>query len=91
MISSPQGNVKHTGHVGLDGAYFGDISFLDPAGCVSIIISVILVVLAVHQVMRFSCGKEYITFGQDSSAIMHTFATFCKALTRIKNKARVAW
>lgn len=36
MISSPQGDVKHTGHVGLDGAYFGDISFLDPAGCVSI-------------------------------------------------------
>ncbi|XP_015592251.1 uncharacterized protein LOC107266364 isoform X2 [Cephus cinctus] len=28
MISSPQGDVKHTGHVGLDGAYFGDISFL---------------------------------------------------------------
>ncbi|CAH0716493.1 unnamed protein product, partial [Brenthis ino] len=33
MISSPQGDVKHTGHVGLDGAYFGDLSFLDPAGC----------------------------------------------------------
>ncbi|XP_022125260.1 activated Cdc42 kinase-like isoform X2 [Pieris rapae] len=33
MISSPQGDVKHTGHVGADGAYFGDISFLDPAGC----------------------------------------------------------
>ncbi|XP_043288858.1 activated Cdc42 kinase-like isoform X5 [Venturia canescens] len=28
MISSPQGDFKHTGHVGLDGAYFGDISFL---------------------------------------------------------------
>lgn len=28
MISCPQGDVKHTGHVGLDGAYFGDISFL---------------------------------------------------------------
>ncbi|KAL1116480.1 hypothetical protein AAG570_004952 [Ranatra chinensis] len=26
MISVPQGDVKHTGHVGLDGAYFGDIS-----------------------------------------------------------------
>lgn len=36
MISSPQGDVKHTGHVGLDGAYFGDLSFLDSAGCVSI-------------------------------------------------------
>ncbi|XP_034839376.1 activated Cdc42 kinase-like [Maniola hyperantus] len=33
MISSPQGDVKHTGHVGLDGAYFGDLSFLDPTGC----------------------------------------------------------
>ncbi|XP_047543559.1 activated Cdc42 kinase-like isoform X3 [Vanessa atalanta] len=33
MISSPQGEVKHTGHVGLDGAYFGDLSFLDPTGC----------------------------------------------------------
>ncbi|CAG9814391.1 unnamed protein product [Phaedon cochleariae] len=29
MISAPQGDVKHTGHVGLDGAYFGDLSFLD--------------------------------------------------------------
>ncbi|XP_018319586.1 activated Cdc42 kinase-like [Agrilus planipennis] len=28
MISAPQGEVKHTGHVGLDGAYFGDLSFL---------------------------------------------------------------
>ena len=28
MISSPQGDLKHTGHVGLDGAYFGDVSFL---------------------------------------------------------------
>lgn len=28
MISSPQGDLKHTGHVGLDGAFFGDISFL---------------------------------------------------------------
>ncbi|XP_066140981.1 activated Cdc42 kinase-like [Euwallacea fornicatus] len=28
MISAPQGDVKHTGHVGLDGAYFGDLSFL---------------------------------------------------------------
>lgn len=36
MISSPQGDIKHTGHIGLDGAYFGDISFLDPASCVSI-------------------------------------------------------
>ncbi|XP_023939356.1 activated Cdc42 kinase-like isoform X2 [Bicyclus anynana] len=33
MISSPQGDVKHTVHVGLDGAYFGDLSFLDPSGC----------------------------------------------------------
>ncbi|GLV41663.1 Activated Cdc42 kinase-like [Carabus blaptoides fortunei] len=30
MISGPQGDLKHTGHVGLDGAYFGDLSFL---GC----------------------------------------------------------
>lgn len=29
MISAPQGEVKHTGHVGLDGAYFGDVSFLE--------------------------------------------------------------
>ncbi|XP_014250806.1 tyrosine-protein kinase PR2 isoform X2 [Cimex lectularius] len=28
MISCPQGDVKHTGHVGLDGSYFGDISSL---------------------------------------------------------------
>lgn len=37
MISAPQGDVKHTGHVGLDGAYFGDLSFLGGAkGDVSI-------------------------------------------------------
>ncbi|XP_077289254.1 activated Cdc42 kinase-like [Arctopsyche grandis] len=29
MISAPQGEVKHTGHIGLDGAYFGDVSFLE--------------------------------------------------------------
>lgn len=28
MISKPQGDFKHTGHVGADGAFFGDISFL---------------------------------------------------------------
>lgn len=28
MISAPQGDFKHTSHVGLDGAYFGDLSFL---------------------------------------------------------------
>lgn len=28
MISAPQGDFKHTGHVGLDGAYFGDLSFM---------------------------------------------------------------
>ena len=28
MISAPQGDCKHMGHVGMDGAYFGDISFL---------------------------------------------------------------
>lgn len=32
MISAPQGDVKHTVHVGLDGAYFGDISFLGGKG-----------------------------------------------------------
>jgi activated CDC42 kinase 1 len=28
MISSPQNDLKHTGHVGIDGAYFGDVAFL---------------------------------------------------------------
>lgn len=28
MISKPQNDLKHTGHVGLDGAYFGDVAFL---------------------------------------------------------------
>ncbi|GAB6019108.1 hypothetical protein CHUAL_000729 [Chamberlinius hualienensis] len=28
MISGPQGDLKHTGHVGVDGAFFGDVSFL---------------------------------------------------------------
>ncbi|XP_065163057.1 activated Cdc42 kinase-like isoform X2 [Atheta coriaria] len=31
MISAPQGDLKHTGHVGLDGAFFGDLSFLNGA------------------------------------------------------------
>lgn len=28
MISSPQNDFKHTGHVGIDGAYFGNVAFL---------------------------------------------------------------
>ncbi|KAH8040073.1 hypothetical protein HPB51_009329 [Rhipicephalus microplus] len=28
MISGPQGDLKHTGHIGLDGAFFGDVGFL---------------------------------------------------------------
>lgn len=28
MISKPQNDLKHTGHIGIDGAFFGDISFL---------------------------------------------------------------
>ena len=28
MISGPQNDLKHTGHVGIDGAYFGNIAFL---------------------------------------------------------------
>jgi len=28
MISKPQGDLKHTGHVGSDGQFFGDITFL---------------------------------------------------------------
>jgi serine/threonine protein kinase len=28
MISSPQNDFKHTGHVGVDGAYFGNVAFL---------------------------------------------------------------
>ena len=40
MISAPQDDLKHTGHVGMDGTHFGDVSFLgdkvssppDPAG-----------------------------------------------------------
>lgn len=33
MISGPQGDLKHTGHVGLDGSYFGDMSFLGGKVC----------------------------------------------------------
>lgn len=29
MISKPQGDFKHTGHVGADGVFFGDVSFLE--------------------------------------------------------------
>jgi len=28
MISAPTGNVQHTGHVGPDGCYFGDVTFI---------------------------------------------------------------
>ncbi|XP_058836033.1 activated Cdc42 kinase-like isoform X1 [Topomyia yanbarensis] len=28
MISRPQNDLKHTGHVGIDGAYFGDVGFM---------------------------------------------------------------
>lgn len=36
MISAPQGDLKHTGHVGLDGAFFGDLSFLNGAKVVDV-------------------------------------------------------
>lgn len=35
MISRPQNDLKHTGHVGLDGAYFGDIAFMSSVQNVS--------------------------------------------------------
>lgn len=34
MISNPQNDFKHTGHVGLDGAYFGDVAFYSSNGSV---------------------------------------------------------
>lgn len=36
MISRPQNDLKHTGHVGLDGAYFGDVAFLSNTQTVKI-------------------------------------------------------
>jgi hypothetical protein len=36
MISRPQNDLKHTGHVGIDGAYFGDVAFLASPQNVSI-------------------------------------------------------
>lgn len=35
MISKPQNDFKHTGHVGIDGASFGDIAFLGSSQNVS--------------------------------------------------------
>lgn len=37
MISRPQNDLKHTGHVGLDGAYFGDIAFMSSVQNVSLL------------------------------------------------------
>lgn len=28
MISKPQNDLKHTGHIGIDGESFGDVAFL---------------------------------------------------------------
>lgn len=42
MISRPQNDLKHTGHVGLDGAYFGDVSFLSSPQNVIIILTLFL-------------------------------------------------
>lgn len=28
MISGPQNDLRHTGHIGYDGAVFGDVSFI---------------------------------------------------------------
>ena len=28
MISGPQDDLRHTGHIGYDGAVFGDVSFI---------------------------------------------------------------
>lgn len=31
MISRPQNDLRHTGHIGYDGAVFGDVSFIGDA------------------------------------------------------------
>lgn len=36
MISKPQNDFKHTGHVGIDGASFGDVAFLSNSQNVSV-------------------------------------------------------
>ena len=35
MISGPRGEVQHTGHIGLDGAFFGDVGFIGSAKAVA--------------------------------------------------------
>lgn len=41
MISGPQSDLKHTGHIGVDGAYFGDVAFLSTNSTHSSNVSVI--------------------------------------------------
>lgn len=48
MISRPQNDLKHTGHVGLDGAYFGDIAFMSSVQNVSYFSSIYFVGLSVR-------------------------------------------
>ena len=35
MISGPRGELQHTGHIGLDGAFFGDVGFIGSAKAVA--------------------------------------------------------
>lgn len=41
MISMPQNDLKHTGHVGLDGAYFGDVAFLSNTQSVRVLLIIL--------------------------------------------------
>lgn len=47
MISGPQNDLKHTGHVGLDGAYFGDVAFISSSSN-SQPVSIVLFAILVH-------------------------------------------
>lgn len=56
MISGPQNDLKHTGHVGLDGAYFGDVAFLSSSSTSQ---SVSLFLIGFTQQFRFLMAAKF--------------------------------
>lgn len=65
MISCPQGDVKHTGHLGLDGAYFGDVDFMHVnATKVNNMIDVLInmIVIFLFNYNNFLCNSSIITY-----------------------------
>lgn len=80
MISRPQNDLKHTGHVGLDGAYFGDIAFMSSVQNVSFFYEFTLTLCVVSTsfliFVDFNGGRKAVFILKNATAGIETFFPF---------------